>query len=193
VKVCSIATIGEVRKRLDEKEGSLNVQESLKEVMRAYPQGVTVVTAKANGKLWGMTASSFICVSLEPPLVLVSMMKNSVTYEAFVKANFFAINLLGDDQKSVSDRFAGRVSLKDRFEGLKYHVDISDAPIIQGVIGYIECRKWREYDGGDHTLMIGEVINAKKLNRKSPLIYYAQQYTSLAHPEFFPTTAELMW
>jgi flavin reductase (DIM6/NTAB) family NADH-FMN oxidoreductase RutF len=171
----------------------IDVSESLRDVMRSYPQGVTVVTARVNEKLWGMTASSFISASLNPPLVLVSIMKNSVTYDAFMKAKNFAVNMLADDQKSVSDRFAGRVVMRDRFEGLKYYFDLTDSPIIYGVVGYIECEKWKDVDAGDHTVLIGRVLNAKKLARKVPLVYFSQQYTTIVPPEYSTPAVDIMW
>ena len=175
------------------KGGTRNVQDSLKEVMRGLPQGVTVVTARAEGKLWGVTVSAFTMVSLDPPIVLISLMKGLSTSLALASATEFTINLLADDQRTVSDRFAGRTALRDRFEGLRYGMEGASSPVIEGVVGYIDCRKWKEYDGGDHTLILGEVTKATKLNRKAPLVYYMQQYTSIVPPEIKEPLSDALW
>lgn len=146
--------------------------------MRMYPQGVTVVTTQADDGPKGMTVSSFTSVSLSPPLVLVSVAKGSQIHNQYREARGFAVNFLADDQKSVSDRFAGRTEDLDRFEGLKFRLGMTGSPIIDGVRAVIECKTWRVYEGGDHSLIIGEVVAAQVLSDKRPLVYYAQQYTT---------------
>ena len=150
--------------------------------MRAYPQGVTVVTTQAKNGPMGMTVSSFISVSLTPPLVLVSIAKDSPRNDPYREAKSFAVNFLADDQKSVSDRFAGRTDALDRFEGLKFKLGVTGSPIKDGVRAVIECKTWRVYEGGDHSLITGEVVAAQALSDKRPLVYYAQQYTTTELP-----------
>ncbi len=175
------------------KGGVQDVQESLKDVMRGLPQGVTVVTAKVGGRLWGVTVSAFTMVSLNPPVVVISLMKGFATSNALEEASEFTVNLLADDQRTVSDRFAGRIPLKDRFEGLRYDLERASSPVIEGVVGYIDCKKWKEYDGGDHTLILGEVVKAVRLNRKAPLVFYMQQYTGLVPPESKEPPTDALW
>jgi len=169
-----------------------DVQESVREVMRSFPQGVTVVTAKAKGSLWGVTVSSFTVASLDPPLVLISVMKRQATSEALSAASGFTVNLLAEDQAYVSDRFAGKTALKDRFEGIRYRLDGTSSPVIEGAIGYIDCTKWREYDGGDHLLILGQVIKARKVSPKPPLVYYLRKYTGLVTPEAEESSVDLV-
>ena len=163
-------------------------QARLKEVMRLFPQGVTVVTTEADRGPMGITVSSFISVSLDPPLVLVSLARGSNLYEPFIRARSFAVNFLAEDQKSISDLFAGKVDAKERFGGLKFHRGISGSPIIDGVCAAIECKVWRVYQGGDHSIIIGEVMKASVMNGGRPLVYYAQRYTTIREPEL-PATA----
>ena len=162
-----------------------SVQNALKDVMRGYPQGVTVVTTKDHGVLKGITVSSFISVSLQPPLILVSIAKDSGFHEAFRNSTEFAVNFLAEDQKSVSDRFAGRLKLADRFQGLDISFDSTSAPIIGGVKAFVECKTRGSYEEGDHSLIIGEVVNAIRLSEKSPLVYQNQQYTT-TFPSDYP-------
>jgi flavin reductase (DIM6/NTAB) family NADH-FMN oxidoreductase RutF len=170
-----------------------DLQDGLKKAMRVYPQGVTVVTAKSPDGPKGITVSSFTSVSLDPPLVLVSIARSSALHQAFREAAGFAVNFLADDQKSVSDRFAGRMELKDRFVGLKFKEGVTGAPIIDGVRAVIECRAWKAYDGGDHSLLIGEVVSARAINSKRPLVYYSQQYTTTEMMEYPAPPSDIVW
>ncbi len=153
-------------------------QDGLKRAMRVYPQGVTVVTTDSDAGPTGMTVSSFTSVSLSPPLILVSIAKNSALHGVFRDAEAYAVNFLADDQKSVSDRFAGRTQNDDRFAGIKFSRGATGSPVIVGAKAVIECKAWRTYDGGDHSILVGEVVSAKTLNSKKPLVYYSQQYTT---------------
>ena len=170
-----------------------SLQTGLKEAMRVFPQGVTVVTMMVDGGPRGITVSSFTSVSLSPPLILVSIAKGSQLHDQYRGANAFAVNFLADDQKSISDRFAGRTEARDRFEGLKYDLGESGSPIIGGVRAVIECKTWKVYEGGDHSLIIGEVVAAHALSNKKPLVYYAQQYTTTEPPERPAPPSDIIW
>ncbi len=161
--------------------------------MRVYPQGVTVVTTQADDGPKGMTVSSFTSVSLSPPLVLVSIAKGPQLHDPYREAKGFAVNFLADDQKSVSDRFAGRTEARDRFEGLKFKLGESGSPIIDGVRAVIECKTWKVYEGGDHSLIVGEVVGVQQLSNKKPLVYYAQQYTTTEFPKSPAPTSDIIW
>jgi flavin reductase (DIM6/NTAB) family NADH-FMN oxidoreductase RutF len=170
-----------------------HLQDALKEVMRIYPQGVTVVTTGETEPPKGITVSSFTSVSLDPPLVMISIAKGSALHDTFVKAAKFAINFLADDQKSVSDRFAGRSGPRERFEGLRYKADTAGCPIIDGARACIECSSWRVYEGGDHSIIVGEVLAARVLNSKRPLVYYSQQYTTTEAAEYPAPHSDIVW
>jgi flavin reductase (DIM6/NTAB) family NADH-FMN oxidoreductase RutF len=170
-----------------------DVQTGLKQAMRAYPQGVTVATTDGPSGATGMTVSSFTSVSLEPPLVLISIAKGSAMHDLFREAKAYAINFLADDQKSVSDRFAGRTSARDRFEGLRFTKGVTGSPIIEGARVAIECKAWKVYEGGDHSILVGEVVSAKTLNSKRPLVYYSQQYTTTELLEYPAPPSDMVW
>ena len=168
-------------------------QSGLKQAMRAYPQGVTVATTSSPEGPRGITVSSFTSVSLEPPLVLVSIAKTSALHDLFKGAGAYAINFLADDQKSVSDRFAGRTKAKDRFEGIRFTKGVTGSPIIDGVRAIIECESWRVYEGGDHSILVGKVVAARALNRKRPLVYFSQQYTTTEQMEYPAPPSDIVW
>jgi flavin reductase (DIM6/NTAB) family NADH-FMN oxidoreductase RutF len=159
------------------------VQAGLKEAMRAFPQGVTVVTTQGEDGPRGVTVSSFTSVSLNPPLVLVSLAQGSDVHDIFLRAKSFAVNFLGDDQKPVSDLFASRTPMKDRFDGVRFHKGLTGSPIIDGARAAIECDTWRLYDGGDHSIILGKVVKASVISSGKPLVYYAQHYTTTEWPE----------
>lgn len=161
--------------------------------MRIYPQGVTVVTTDSGEGPRGMTVSSFTSVSLDPPLVLVSIAKGSELHDLFRDAKGYAVNFLADDQKSVSDTFAGRTQKKDRFEGIKFTKGPAGSPLIDGARAVVECKAWQAYDGGDHSILVGEVTYAKALNGKRPLVYYSQQYTTTELMEYPAPPSDIVW
>ena len=170
-----------------------DIQSEMKAAMRVFPQGVTVVTTAAPDGPKGITVSSFTSVSLTPPLVLVSLAKGSALHDIFVSAKTFAVNFLADDQKSVSDRFAGRVKLEDRFQGIRSRPGTTGSPVIEGARAVIECTVWKVYDGGDHSMLIGEVVGAKTPNKKRPLVYFTQQYTTTEFPEAPAPPSDIVW
>lgn len=170
-----------------------DLQAGLKQAMRSYPQGVSVVTTTAGDGPMGITVSSFTSVSLDPPLVLISIAKGSALHDVFAGAKAYAINFLADDQKSVSDRFAGRTSARDRFEGIKYAKGGTGSPIISGARAVLECRAWKVYEGGDHSLLVGEVVSTRTFNSKRPLVYYYQQYTTTEAMEYPAPPSDMVW
>lgn len=161
--------------------------------MRVFPQGVTVVTTASEGSPRGLTVSSFTSVSLEPPLVLFSIAKSSAIHETMRTSKSFAVNFLAEDQKSVSDRFAGRTIAKDRFEGIGFTAGKTGSPIIKGVRAAIECTQWKTFDGGDHTIVVGEVVSAVNFRSKRPLVYYSQQYTTTEMVEYPAPPSDFVW
>ena len=153
--------------------------EKLKQFMRNFPQGVTVVTTSYDGRFWGITVSSFTSISLEPPLVMVAISKTAPSHGAFTSSGMFAVNLLAQDQNWVSDIFAGRVEGAEKFEKVDYSLSGSGLPLIAGAVGYLECRTWRMYEGGDHTIILGEVVEGSVTRGEKPLVYYNRGYTSV--------------
>lgn len=169
-----------------------DIKNTLKLVMRVYPQGVTVVTTELDGPK-GLTVSSFTSASLDPPLILFLISRGSKMHEVLRKAGSYAVNFLAEDQKSVSDRFAGRTDVKDRFEGIKFTRGVTGSPIISGARAVLECKAWRVYEVGDHSIFVGEVVSAKIMNSKPPLIYYSQQYTTTGLVEYPAPRSDFVW
>jgi 3-hydroxy-9,10-secoandrosta-1,3,5(10)-triene-9,17-dione monooxygenase reductase component len=152
--------------------------EVFRRVMGCFATGVTVVaTRQPDGKPCGLTANAVTSVSLVPPLVLVCVDKRSETYPHFATAGAFTVNMLTEDQRDLSSRFA--VSGGEKFHGVGFHWGRNGAPIIDGCLAYLECRVVHAYGGGDHTIYVGEVETAGSAEGR-PLLFYKGAYGSLA-------------
>src|SRR5574342_1322985 len=136
--------------------------EQLRHAMRAWTTGVAVITAAHNGQRYRMTVNSFLSISLEPPLISVTLKQLTHTHELVVKSGEFAVTILSSDQKELSERFAGKFpDIKDRFEGVPTETLAMDAPLLKGGIAYFNCRVVDSMAVGENTLFIAEVIAAR--------------------------------
>ncbi|RMG52741.1 MAG: flavin reductase [Acidobacteria bacterium] len=157
-------------------------QQQFRQLMGRFATGVTVVTlAGENGAPYGLTVNAFTSVSLDPMLVLICIDKKVGGYELFKPGRGFAVNILAEDQEEISNRFATRDA--DRFARLTYRTGVTGAPILDGVLAYLECRITRAYDGGDHTIFLGEVKAGQIEEHKSPLLFFGGRYGHLATTE----------
>lgn len=162
------------------KQSTVLDPEQLRQSMRAWTSGVTVVTASHAGERHGMTVSSFTSIALEPPLVIVSLQTVSRTHELVSQSNVFAITILADDQEEISDRFAGRISdTEDRFAGLETETLATGAPFIKGGLAYLDCRVSQAIEVGTNTLFLAEVVAARGNGEGKPLVYHDRTYQKL--------------
>lgn len=149
-----------------------------------FATGVTVVTTRdAEGEHYGVTASSFNSVSMEPPLILWSIDKGAYSLEAYRHAEHFVVNVLGNDQVEVSNRFARKG--EDKFAGIEWAGGAGGAARIQGAAAQFECRTWNVYEGGDHFIIVGEVLSYEYRDDGNALVFHNGRY---AVPEPHPMT-----
>jgi flavin reductase (DIM6/NTAB) family NADH-FMN oxidoreductase RutF len=155
--------------------------EDFRMVMGRFATGVTVVTSRAGEEIHGMTVNAFLSVSLAPPTVLVSLSKGARTERLVREGRVFAVNILGADQSPLSDRFAGRHKDKEgnRFDGFEWSPEATGAPIFKGVLAWLDCKLVTAFDGGDHTLFLGEAVAARSDDQASPLLFFQSRYRSL--------------
>jgi flavin reductase (DIM6/NTAB) family NADH-FMN oxidoreductase RutF len=153
----------------------------LREAMRRWATGVTIVSAQHNGQRHGMTVSSFTSVSLSPPLVLVSLEQSTRTHQLLLASGSFGVTILDTSQQEISDQFAGRQTEDvDRFAGLDTHTLVSGAPILDQYLTSLDCRVVSKISMGTHTIFIGEVIALEVNNdQPDPLIYFNRDYRQL--------------
>jgi flavin reductase (DIM6/NTAB) family NADH-FMN oxidoreductase RutF len=135
----------------------------------SYATGVTVITASGpDGKPVGLTCNSFASVSLNPPLVLWSLLIYSPSINVFQNASHFAVNVLGASQRDLAMQFATRSD--DKFAGVAWERGLGDAPILANAVATFQCRSADRYYGGDHVIFLG-AVEAYAYNRDEPLLF----------------------
>ncbi len=149
--------------------------------MRTWTSGVALVSSHFEGQRHGMTVSSFTSVALAPPLVLVCIDTSSRTHDMIANSGVFGAAILAEDQREISDRFAGRQGeFEDRFESLSVISTPSGCPVPEGALAYVDCRVTAAHPGGASTVFMGQVTEAKILRQAPPLVYHDQLYRHLA-------------
>ncbi|MBR9974597.1 MAG: flavin reductase family protein [Bacteroidetes bacterium] len=152
-------------------------------VLGSFATGVAVVTTKTDGRYFGLTINSFTSVSLEPMLIQINIAKNTTSHETMNASRHFVVNILAEDQQLVSTIFAGAPPA-ERFDHVETWEASSGCPVIEGSLAYIDVRLTATYDGGDHTIFLGEVVEMQPLrDDASPLLYYRGRYERLATRE----------
>ena len=149
---------------------------ALKRTFGAYPTGVTVVTTLHGGAPLGFTANSFTSVSLDPPLVLVCHGSYATSHAAFRDAGGFAVNILAGDQEALAMRFASRVD--DRFAGIGWHAG-EGGPILEGTAAWLDCAMHDAHAAGDHTILVGRVLDHADSGRDA-LLYSRGRFRTAA-------------
>ena len=149
----------------------------LRDVMRQFPHGVVVLTVNAEGERLGLTVASLVSLSLEPPLVGVAVSRQAAMHELLRRAGGFALSLLAEGQDRLAQHFARGVPPIAMWDRIEIHGD--GAPLLDGALGWIECRLADEVATGDHTFFVGEVLSAEPGRNAAPLIHIGQEYRSL--------------
>ncbi len=146
-------------------------------ILSRFASGVTVVTARRDDELSGMTVSAFCSVSLQPPLVLVSLADGKPTTDLVKATGWYGVNVLAGDQAWVSERFA-YTEPDVRFDGVEWSAGPNGVPLLAGTIGSLECRVHSVVAAGDHHLVIGEVVHAAT-SEGLPVVYTQRGYHTL--------------
>jgi flavin reductase (DIM6/NTAB) family NADH-FMN oxidoreductase RutF len=149
----------------------------LRRVMGLFATGVTVITTRdQQGRPYGLTANAITSLSLVPPLLLICVDRKAETFPHFFDSKIFVLNILGEDQEELSRRFA--TTGGDKFAGLPCHLGRLGTPVLDGVLGHIECRIVETMEGGDHVIHVGEVEHAE-LHGGRPLLFFQGKYHRL--------------
>ena len=151
--------------------------EAMRVAMRSWTAGVTVVTSAHEGERYGMTVNSLSSISLNPAMITVSLQKNTHTHELVMKSHVFGVTILAQDQKDVSDLFAGRKpEVQDRFASVQTETLVTGSPLIVGGLTWLDCRVVQTFDTGSTTLVIAEVLSARSNGSGDPLVYHNREY-----------------
>ncbi|HEU5322547.1 MAG TPA: flavin reductase family protein [Methylomirabilota bacterium] len=156
-------------------------RDEFRAVMGRFATGVTIVTTRLGDELHGMTANAVSAVSLDPPLVLVCIDRSADSHDIVDASGIFALSILGREQYELSRRFAVKEgSAAHQLGGVPYHAGATGAPVIDGSLAYLDCRIVGRYPGGDHTIFVGEVVDAGRLDGGEPLVFYEGRYGGIS-------------
>ena len=146
-----------------------------------FATGVTIASVlDGEGTPHGLTVSSFVSVSLDPPLVLICLGHAVSVIDIFRASPYFGINVLAANQRELSERFARKGY--DRFNGLAWERGETGVPLLPGVLAAIECAVERRVTAGDHDIFVAQMVAARVSNGE-PLIHFASRYRCLAEGE----------
>jgi flavin reductase (DIM6/NTAB) family NADH-FMN oxidoreductase RutF len=159
--------------------------DALRQVMGQFASGVTIVTAMPRGIKHAMTATAICSVSLLPPLILVCVSRSSRFHAAITEADFWCVSLLSADQERLARHFANKGrDLLSQFDHVAYTPSpLSGTPLIDGALAWMELVTYGQHDGGDHTIVVGELVSAsgpparEGQRWRAPLTYYQGTYS----------------
>ncbi|WP_433280637.1 flavin reductase family protein [Pseudonocardia xinjiangensis] len=146
----------------------------MREVLGHFASGVVVVTAAGPSGPIGFTCQSFTSLSLDPPLVSFAPSRTSSTWPRIRDADTFCVNILAADQEHHSAGFAR--SGVDKFDGVRWRAGRCGAPILEGVCAWVRCALHAEHDGGDHTIVVGRVLELAADHARGPLLFHRGDY-----------------
>src|SRR5271155_4059339 len=140
----------------------------------AFATGVTIVTTHDRaGTDVGLTANSFNSVSLDPPMVLWSLARNSLSLPAFLECSHFGVHVLASNQQGLADIFATRGA--NKFSGLHLERGPDNIPLLAGCSARFQCKSAYQYQGGDHVIFVGEVVTFDQ-SELTPLVFHSGRY-----------------
>ncbi len=143
-------------------------------VMRRFATGVTIVTTMVDEKPKGFTANAFASVSAEPPMILVCVNRQARSHPLIARAEKFCVNILTLEQQELARRFASH-GTSEPFDLLDYHTGTTGAPVLDDVLGYLDCQLAEEHTAGTHTIFMGTVVDCGYRDG-SPLGYFNAGY-----------------
>jgi flavin reductase (DIM6/NTAB) family NADH-FMN oxidoreductase RutF len=153
---------------------------AFREVLSQWASGVSIVTTNDDGMLYGLTVSSFSSLSLDPPLVLVCLANTNRMVGMIGASRGFAVSILASNQSAASNYFArqGRLPTKD-FTEIEGEWTSSGQPVIRGALAWMVCELQSTFVEGDHTVVIGRVIETRASTDGEPLLYWSRKYRAI--------------
>lgn len=151
--------------------------DELRALMREVPAPVSVVTVTAGSRPAGLTVNSLVSLSLEPPLVGIAVAHQAALHELIREAGTFAVSVLAAGQEHLAQHFARGVPPIGLWAGIETREGELGAPLLEGALGWIECRVASEHPAGDHTFFVGEVASATRGPGREALVHVRQGYT----------------
>ena len=153
------------------------VSDALKEAMSSFPSGVTIVTTTDSaGTDWGFTASSFCSLSMDPPLVLVCLARTATCFDAFMSTDAWVVNTISEQSHELAKTFATRGA--DKFADGGFEPSHRGHPTLNDAAVTLHCDAWQRYDGGDHVILVGRVVDAS-VSDTVPSVYFRRNFHQL--------------
>ena len=154
--------------------------ELFRRAMRTWTTGVAILIAAHEGDTYGMTVNSFSSLSLDPPLVTVTLKNTTRVFQLVTKSRAFSITILSADQQALAERFAGTLHGAERMAGIQVQTLSGGAPLLEGGLAGLDCRVIHTYAAGENTLFVAEVAEARVHATDQPLVYHNREYHHLA-------------
>jgi len=156
--------------------------EEFRTALSLWPSGVTITTTiDGDGRHWGFTASAFSSVSLDPPLILVCLATEADCHDVFIRADGFAVNLLGTKHEGLAVRFATKG--QNKFVGGEFVPGHLGYPVLEDAVAVLECASHSVFDAGDHTILVGEVMIARSspsaLDSMPAMVHVARTFRAI--------------
>lgn len=148
-----------------------------RKIFGQFATGVTVASTRVGDESWGMTANAVTSLSLDPPLVLLAVVRGTQSHTWFCEGRCFALSILAADQEALSNRFAGK-GPKD-FSGLSTTTAVTGAPILSEALAWVDCQLESVLPGGDHDILVGRIVAGDSRDGE-PLLYYGGKYRRVA-------------
>lgn len=149
-----------------------------RDALGQFATGICVVaTARDGAPPVGMTINSFSSVSLEPPLILWSIQNSAECFPSFIQASHFSVNILSLQQEDLSVYYAQRGAQAMPSE--HFALGSTGSPLIRGALANFECKSWARYPGGDHQIIVGEVLKMQARPNGKPLLYHQGRYAEI--------------
>lgn len=166
--------------------GPPTVSASFRETMRALASGVVLITTYVDGRPWGVTVTSCCSLSVDPPRILVSLMRNTATCQAIEGGATFGVDLLGNAHKRLAQFGSARGAAKFLDDPAVVVQGIGTAaPMVEGALSHVDCELDQIFDGGDHAIILGrvtDVVSAHPRSSGSPLLYFDGGFHHLGSP-----------
>ncbi len=153
-------------------------ESQFRDVLGHYCSGVTVITALDGDEPVGFACQSFQSLSLDPPMVSFAPAKSSTTWPRIRRSGWFAANVLAEDQHDLCRQFA--VSGGEKFDGVAWRPGPSGSPVLDGALAWIDCEIAGEAEGGDHVIVLGQVLDLASNGGSRPLLFYRGKFGALA-------------
>ncbi len=155
-------------------------KDTYRDLIGCFATGVTVVTTNVDGRLHGMTANAVCSLSLEPLQLLVCVDRESNCYVQMQRAEAFGVSVLAADQEEISNRFARTTEpMEGSLLGVDYRLGSLGEPLIEDALVHLECRIAERICGGDHIIVIGDVVAGGQVREAEPLLFYGGRYARL--------------